>query len=70
MARSGGLLEALADAHALGSAAVLLSVVGAVLEAGKASDAELAALVSPLHRALAECVGILAAEGEEGARGE
>ncbi|MCH0563107.1 MULTISPECIES: hypothetical protein [unclassified Streptomyces] len=64
VARSGGFLEALADAHALRSAAALAVVVGAVLEAGKASDAELAALVAPLHSALEECVGIMAADGE------
>ncbi|WAX79572.1 hypothetical protein [Streptomyces sp. KMM 9044] len=60
--RPGGLLEELADAHALKAAAVLVMVVGAVLEAGKASDAELAAFVTPLHAALEECVGIMAAD--------
>lgn len=62
--RPGGLLEALADAHALRSAAALAAVVGAVLEAGKASDAELAAFVRPLHAALGECVCMMAADGE------
>ncbi|MFF9775129.1 hypothetical protein ACF1HJ_15910 [Streptomyces sp. NPDC013978] len=58
--RPGGLLEALADAHALKATAVLVAVVGAVLEAGKASDAELAAFVPALYAALEECVGIMA----------
>ncbi len=60
----GGRLEELADAHALKAAAVLVTVVGAVLEVGKASDAELAAFVTPLHAALEECVGIMAAARE------
>ncbi|WP_320780202.1 hypothetical protein [Streptomyces sp. CRN 30] len=60
----GGLLEALADAHALKAAALLVTVVGAVLEMGKAPDAELAAFVRPLHAALEECVGIMAADRE------
>ncbi|MFF7715723.1 hypothetical protein [Streptomyces sp. NPDC007988] len=60
----GGRLEELADAQALKAAAVLVTVVGAVLEVGKASDAELAAFVSPLHAALEECVGIMAADRE------
>ncbi|MDT0573131.1 hypothetical protein RM704_37725 [Streptomyces sp. DSM 3412] len=58
--RPGGLLEALADTHALKAAAVLVTVVGAVLEVGKASDAELAAFVPVLYAALEECVGIMA----------
>ncbi|MGP2440521.1 hypothetical protein [Streptomyces sp. JW3] len=62
--RPGGLLEELADAHALKAATVLVTVVGAVLEVGKATDAELAAFVTPLHAALEECVGILAADRE------
>ena len=41
---------------------ILVTVVGAVLEVGKASDAELAAFVTPLHAALEECVGIMAAD--------
>ncbi|MEU9730648.1 hypothetical protein [Streptomyces sp. NPDC048002] len=60
----GGFLEELADAHALKAAAVLVTVVGAVLEVGKASEAELAAFVTPLHAALEECVGIMAADRE------
>lgn len=60
----GGFLEELADAQALKAAAVLVTVVGAVLEVGKASDAELAAFVTPLHAALEECVTIMAAERE------
>ncbi|MFF5477238.1 hypothetical protein ACFY5C_07850 [Streptomyces sp. NPDC012935] len=60
--RSDGLLEALADAQALKAATVLLTVVGAVLEAGKASDTELAAFVPSLCAALEECVGIMAAD--------
>ncbi|MFF7163854.1 hypothetical protein ACFZBP_21300 [Streptomyces sp. NPDC008086] len=59
VARAGGLLEALADKHALEAAAVLVAVVGAALEAGDVSDVELAAFVSPLHAALEECVGMM-----------
>jgi hypothetical protein len=62
VAQPGGFLEELADAHALGAAAVLATVVGAVLEGGKASDVELAAFVPSLHAALEECVGIMAAD--------
>ncbi|MER5911920.1 hypothetical protein ABT124_15780 [Streptomyces sp. NPDC001982] len=64
VARPGGFLEALADAHALEAAAVLVAVVGAVLEAGEVSDTELAAFVRPLHAALDECVGMMAGGGE------
>ncbi|URN15032.1 MULTISPECIES: hypothetical protein [Streptomyces] len=60
----GGILEELADVHALKAATVLVTVVGALLEVGKASDAELAAFVRPLHAALEECVGIMAADRE------
>ncbi|MEU0739125.1 hypothetical protein [Streptomyces sp. NPDC006134] len=60
VARPGGYLETLADLHALEAAAVLVAVVGAVLESGEASDVELAAFVSPLHAALDECVGMMA----------
>jgi hypothetical protein len=45
---------------AVEAAAVLVAVVGAVLEAGEASDVELAAFVRPLHAALDECVGMFA----------
>ncbi|MEU6381347.1 hypothetical protein [Streptomyces sp. NPDC046909] len=62
VAQPGGFLEELADAHALKAAAVLVTVVGAVLEGGKASDVELAAFVPSLHAALEECVGIMAAD--------
>ncbi|MEU6087547.1 hypothetical protein ABZ865_12185 [Streptomyces sp. NPDC047085] len=41
-----------------------MAVVGAVLEAGKASDAELAAFVPSLHAALDECVGMMVPERE------
>ncbi|MDX2941214.1 hypothetical protein [Streptomyces caniscabiei] len=58
----GGVLEGLADAQALKAAAVLVAVVGAVLEVGKASDAELAAFVPALYAALEECVGIMDAD--------
>lgn len=64
VARPGSFLEGLADAQALETAAVLVAVVGAVLEAGEASDVELAALVSPLHAALEECVGMMAGDAE------
>ncbi|MCX4590661.1 hypothetical protein ACFV8Z_34625 [Streptomyces sp. NPDC059837] len=64
VARPGGFLEELADAHALKAAAVLVTVVGAVLDGGKSSDAELAAFVPSLCAALEECVGIMAADRE------
>ncbi|MGW0712245.1 hypothetical protein ACWD4G_40945 [Streptomyces sp. NPDC002643] len=64
MARPGGFLDELADAQALKAAAVLVTVVGAVLEGSKSSDAELAAFVPSLHAALEECVGIIAADRE------
>ncbi|MFI6485932.1 hypothetical protein [Streptomyces sp. NPDC050564] len=64
VAQPGGFLEELADAHALEAAAVLVTVVGAVLEGGKSSDSELAALVPTLHAALEECIGIMAADRE------
>jgi hypothetical protein len=62
VAQPGGFLEELADAHALKAAVVLATVVGAVLEGGKASDVELAAFVPSLHAALEECVGIMVAD--------
>ncbi|MEU7660118.1 hypothetical protein [Streptomyces lincolnensis] len=62
VAEPGGFLEGLADVHALKAAAVLVAVVGAVLEVGEASDAELAAFVPSLHAALGECVGIMTAD--------
>ncbi|MFF9058378.1 hypothetical protein ACF09K_06670 [Streptomyces sp. NPDC014882] len=61
-ARPGGVLDELADVHALKAAAVLVTVVGAVLEGGRSSDTELAAFVPALHAALEECVGIMAAD--------
>ncbi|MBG0852801.1 hypothetical protein I2W78_13360 [Streptomyces spinoverrucosus] len=62
VAHPGSFLESLADAHAVKAATVLLTVVGAVLEAGNASESELAAFVPPLHAALEECVGIMTAD--------
>ena len=64
VASPGGVLEELADAHALKAAAVLVTVVGAVLDGGRSSDTELAAFVPSLHAALEECVGIMAADRE------
>ncbi|MEU0339979.1 hypothetical protein ABZ092_13555 [Streptomyces bobili] len=64
VASPGGVLEELADAHALKAAAVLVTVVGAVLQGGRSSDTELAAFVPSLHAALEECVGIMAADRE------
>ncbi|MFI1048744.1 hypothetical protein ACH4U3_23595 [Streptomyces griseoruber] len=58
------LLEELADVHALKAAAVLVTVVGAVLEGGRSSDTELAAFAPALHPALEERVGIMTADGE------
>lgn len=63
-ARPHAVLDEVADAHALKAAAVLVTVVGAVLEGGNSSDTELAAFVPSLHAALEECVGIMAADRE------
>ncbi|MFF9285775.1 hypothetical protein [Streptomyces griseosporeus] len=60
VAEPGGFLDGLADRHVVETAAVLVAVVGAVLEEGKACDVELAAFVRPLHAALEECVGVMA----------
>ncbi|MCD7439446.1 hypothetical protein K4B79_14540 [Streptomyces lincolnensis] len=62
VARPGGWFDELADMQTLKAAAVLAAVVGAVLEGGKSSDAELAAFVPSLHAALEECVSIMAAD--------
>ncbi|MFJ9542627.1 hypothetical protein ACIRPX_36000 [Streptomyces sp. NPDC101225] len=64
VAQPGGFFEGLADARTLEAATALVAVVGAVLEGGKSSDAELAALVPTLHAALEECVDIMAADRE------
>ncbi|WP_282702860.1 hypothetical protein [Streptomyces sp. CC219B] len=64
VARSGGFLGALADAHALTSAVALVAVVGEVLETGEASEGELAAFVPSLHAALGECVDMIAVDAE------
>lgn len=50
----GGALERMADTTALETAAVVSALVGEVLDAGKASDAELAAFVPVLLAALRE----------------
>lgn len=64
VAQPGGFLEELADARAIEAATALVAVVGAVLEGGKSSDAELAILVPALYAALEECVAIAAAGKE------
>lgn len=64
MARPGSFLDELANVQALKAAAVLVTVVGAVLDGGKSSDAELAAFAPSLHAALEECVSIMAADRE------
>jgi len=56
----GGALERMADTTALETAAVVATLVGEVLEAGKASDAELAAFVPVLLAALQELTGVTA----------
>jgi hypothetical protein len=63
-ARPGSFLEELADVQALKAAAVLVTVVGAVLEVGESSDAELASFVPSLHAPFEECVSIMAAGRE------
>ncbi|MFF9752220.1 hypothetical protein ACF1FC_05325 [Streptomyces sp. NPDC014344] len=56
----GGALERMADKTALETAAVLVALVGEVLEGGAASEAELGAFVPPLHGALAELTQVTA----------
>ncbi|GAA3227493.1 hypothetical protein MTQ10_17595 [Streptomyces sp. XM83C] len=58
----GGILDALADVRVRQAAAALHAVVGAVLEAGKATDAELAAFVPSLHAVLGDCLEATALE--------
>ncbi|MEV8075065.1 hypothetical protein [Streptomyces pseudogriseolus] len=50
----------MADKTALETAAVLVALVGEVLEGGAASEAELGAFVPPLHGALAELTQVTA----------
>ena len=50
----GGALERMADTTALETAAVVTRLVGEALDAGKATDAELAAFVPVLLAALRE----------------
>jgi hypothetical protein len=56
----GGALERLADSTALETAAVVAELVGEAVEAGKATDAELAAFVPVLLSALQELTGVTA----------
>ncbi|MGQ4468915.1 hypothetical protein ACN6K6_007457 [Streptomyces violaceoruber] len=60
--RPDGLLEGMADAHTWESAAVLVRLVGVVLEGGEATDAELAAFVPSLYEMLDECVKVATRE--------
>ncbi|MEU1709867.1 hypothetical protein ABZ478_31615 [Streptomyces sp. NPDC005706] len=52
VAEPGGPLERLADMTALRTAAVVTALVGEILEAGNASDAELAVFVPTLYENL------------------
>jgi hypothetical protein len=56
----GGTLEQMADRTALETAAVLVALVGEVLEGGKATEAELGAFTVPLHAALTELIEVTA----------
>jgi len=56
----GGALERMADRTALETAAVVTRLVGEALEAGKATDAELAAFVPVLLAALQELTEVAA----------
>ncbi|MGA5434801.1 hypothetical protein ACPCIZ_22755 [Streptomyces cellulosae] len=56
----GGALERMADTTALETAAVVTALVGEVLDAGKATDAELAAFVPMLLAALRELTDVTA----------
>lgn len=56
----GGALERMADTTALETAAVVSALVGEVLDAGKATDAELAAFVPMLLAALRELTDVTA----------
>ncbi|WP_231157266.1 hypothetical protein [Streptomyces sp. CNZ748] len=56
----GGALERMADVTALETATVVTAIVGEILEAGKASDAELSSFVPTLHAALCEVTEVAA----------
>jgi len=58
--KPGGALERMADTTALETAAVVTTLVGEVLDAGRASDAELAAFVPMLLAALRELTEVAA----------
>ena len=58
--KPGGALERMADTTALETAAVVAAIVGEVLNAGKATDAELAAFVPVLLSALREVTEVTA----------
>jgi len=58
--KPGGALERMADTTALETAVVVAELVGKALDAGKASDAELAAFVPVLLAALRELTEVTA----------
>ncbi|MFC5956729.1 hypothetical protein ACFP51_20300 [Streptomyces pratens] len=57
----------MADVTALETATVITALVGEILAAGKASDAELSAFVPALHAALAEVTEVAARLLDNGA---
>ncbi|MET7837502.1 hypothetical protein ABZT45_02570 [Streptomyces sp. NPDC005356] len=60
VAEPGGALERIADETAVEAATALGAVVGAVLESGVATEAELGAFVPALYEALGEVVDVAA----------
>ncbi|MFC5669399.1 hypothetical protein [Streptomyces incanus] len=60
VAESGGVLERAADVFAVETADALSAVIGAILEADRASGEELAAFVPVLHASLVEVTQVAA----------
>jgi hypothetical protein len=58
--KPGGALERMADSTAMNTAAVVTRLVGEAVDAGKATDAELAAFVPVLLAALQELTEVTA----------
>ncbi|MFF3299969.1 hypothetical protein [Streptomyces sp. NPDC002908] len=58
----GGKLQEIADRYALETGAVVEDLVGSLLGAGMASDAELAAFAPVLHAALRDVLAVASRE--------
>ncbi|MGI5511135.1 hypothetical protein [Streptomyces sp. CA-106131] len=63
----GGALERMADVTTVEAAAVLAALMGEILEAGNASDSELAVFVPALYESLSEVVNVAARLLDHGA---